>query len=114
MSRYELHTLKYATISCTTSGDNTLVAAVSGKRIVPVHICILASAAVNAYFHDSAGTPVALIGDGTNKLVFSSTTTMGLDTSDPDGITCTTVSTGLVLNLSGTVSCAGFITYYEV
>lgn len=48
-------TPKFAAISASSSGDNTLVAAVSGKKIRVISCMLIASAAVTVRFEDGAG-----------------------------------------------------------
>lgn len=46
---------KYAVIAATTTGDNTLVAAVTGKKIRVLGLFMVASAALSARFEAGAG-----------------------------------------------------------
>lgn len=54
--------LQYASIDAAASGDNTLVAAVSGKRIRVVSLFLVASGAVTVAF-ESGASGTALTGD---------------------------------------------------
>lgn len=106
-------TPKFANIACAASGDNQIVAAVTSKKIRIIGLFLSASGAVNAYFRDDAGSPVNLIGDGTNKLTLTSASGFVLPPS-PYGWQETTSGEGLQLNLSAAVGVAGSLIYVEV
>lgn len=106
-------TPKFATISAAASGDNTLVAAVTSKKIRVLSLFMMSAGTVNAYIRDDAGTPVNLIGDATNKLTLVSSSGFVLP-HNPLGWCETTSGEGLQLNLSAAIGVAGCLTYVEV
>jgi hypothetical protein len=106
-------TPKFANIACAASGDNQIVAAVTSKKIRIIGLFLSASGTVNAYFRDDAGSPVNLIGDGTNKITLSAASGFVLPPS-PYGWQETTSGEGLQLNLSSAVGVAGSLIYVEV
>ena len=100
-------TPKFATIAVSASGDNTVVAAVPGKKVRVLKYAMVAAAAVTAKWKDGASTdasgPMALAANG------------GLsDGYCPVGLFETSPGNALVLNLSAAVSVAGHITYVEI
>ncbi len=101
-------TIKYAKIDAASSGNNTLVAAVAGKRLVMLSCVMVASGAVNVRFEDGAnGT--ALSGQ------MNLTTNSGFTAPFNEGGWCTTTAATLLnLELSGAVSVDGMLSYIEV
>lgn len=99
-----------AAITAASSGDNTAVAAVPGKRIRVHRVVLSASGAVNAKFKDGAGTdltglfyapaagPLVQVGDTSSQRV-------------DDELFKTSANSALVLNLSGAVAVGGFVNY---
>jgi hypothetical protein len=106
-------TPKFAKISAAASGDNTLVAAVTSKKIRVLSLFMMSAGTVSAYIRDDAGTPVNLIGDATNKLTLEAGSGFVLN-HNPVGWIETTSGEGLQLNLSGAIGVAGCLTYIEV
>jgi hypothetical protein len=107
-SEERLPGLKRATISASGLGDNTIVAAVSGKKLRVYQFCIVAAGAVTAKFQSgAAGTditgPLALAANG----ILSSGW-------NPTGHFDTAESVLLNLNLGGAVAVGGWITYSEI
>jgi len=101
-------TPKFAIIDAATSGDNTLVAAVSGKKIRVVSVVLIASAAVNVRF-ESGASGTALTGQ------MNLTTNSGFAPGFiPIGHFETATNTLLNLELSSANSVDGWITYIEV
>lgn len=101
-------TPKFAAIDAATSGDNTLVAAVVGKKIRVLAVWMVAAAAVTARFEDGAsGTALTgqmnLAANGGFVLPFN-----------PVGWFETTANTLLNLELGGAVSVDGNVVYVEV
>lgn len=101
-------TPKFAIINASTSGNNTLIAAVVGKKIRVLSYTFITGAAVNVRFEDgAAGTALTGIMEhgvnGGQSVSFS-----------PVGHFETTANTLLNLELSGAVSVDGHITYVEV
>lgn len=97
-----------AAIAAASSGDNTLVAAVAGKRIRVHGYELSASGAVNAKFKDGAATDLT-------GLIYLAAAGSGADaderTADPDGLFQTTAGNALLLNLSGAVAVGGWVDY---
>lgn len=101
-------TPKFAIIDAATSGDNTIVAAVSSKKIRVIAGLLVASGAVNARFESGAGG-TALTGQ------MNLTTNSGFQIPFcPVGNFETAATTLLNLELSGAVSVDGWIVYVEV
>jgi len=101
-------TPKFAAIAASSSGDNTLIAAVVGKKIRVLSYTLVAAGAVTCRFEDGAG--------GTAKSgVMSFAANGGVSVPfSPVGHFETTANTLLNLELSGAVSVAGHICYVEV
>lgn len=100
--------VKRAAVAASTSGDNTLVAAVAGKAIRVVQIVLVAAGAVSARLESDAGG-VALTG----SMPLPETGGFVLPFSEAGW-----VQTGegelLNLELSGAVAVAGALSYVEV
>ncbi len=96
---------QHALISGATSGNNTLVAAVTGKRIRVLSYFMVAAAAVVARFEsDADGT--ALTG------VMSMIAGVPHSAHDPTGLFETDVAAELLnMELGGAVQVSGFLTY---
>jgi hypothetical protein len=103
-----LVTPKFAVISCSGSGNNTVVAAVPDYKIRVLALSLSASAAVNAKFQSGAG--------GTNLTGLRYMATNGTWDLPYNklGWFETGVSALLNLNLSGAIPVGGCITYIEV
>jgi hypothetical protein len=101
-------TPKFAVIDAASSGDNTLVAAVAGKKIRVLSYTIIASGAVTVRFEDGA-SGTALTGQ------MNLTTNSGVSVPfSPVGHFETTANTLLNLELSAATSVDGHLTYVEV
>lgn len=101
-------TPKFAIIDAATSGDNTLVAAVTGKKIRVLALYIVAAGAVNTRFESGAsGTALS----GQMNLTTNSGFTLPYN---PVGWFQTAASALLNLELSGAVSVDGGLVYVEV
>ena len=95
----------YAAIDAATSGDNTIVAAVTGKRIIVMSCVLVAAGAVNARFESGAGG-TALTG------VMNLTTNSGFTANFNEcGWFATAAGSLLNLELSAAISVDGFMTY---
>lgn len=100
--------LQYASVDAAASGDNTLVAAVSGKRIRVLSLFLVASGAVTVAF-ESGASGTALTGDmnvGANGNV-----TMPFN---PEGWFQTVAGELLNMELGGATSVDGCLTYVLV
>jgi hypothetical protein len=101
-------TPKFAVIDVAGSGDNTLVAAVTDKKIRVVSLFIVASAVVTARFESGAGGTAL-----TGQMILAENGGFSLP-FNPVGWFQTAASTLLNLELSGAVSVDGCLTYVEV
>jgi hypothetical protein len=101
-------TPKFAIIDAATSGDNTLVAAVTSKKIRVLAAFMVSAGTVNARFESGAGG-TALTGQ--MNLVANSGFVLPFN---PVGWFETAVTTLLNLELSGAVSVDGSLVYVEV
>lgn len=100
--------IKYAAIDAATSGDNTLVAAVTGKKIRVLSVYLVAAGAVTARFESGASGAalsgqMSLAANGAVALPFN-----------PGGWFETAAATLLNLELGGAVSVDGGLSYVEV
>lgn len=102
-------TPKYAKIAASSSGNNTLVAAVTSKKIRVLAYNFMGAGAVNAKFQDGAG------GTDLTGLKYIDAAGGGIAASyNPVGWFETTANTLLNLNLSGAVAVGGELVYVEV
>jgi hypothetical protein len=98
--------VKFASISAASSGDNTLVAAVAGKKIRVLNYVLVVASTVVARFESGAGG-TALSGQ--------MTLTAGVASSyAPTGLFETAASELLNLELGGAVQVSGHMSYIEV
>lgn len=100
--------VKYAVIDAATSGDNTLVAAVAGKRIRVLSLYLVAAGAVTARFESAAGG-TALTGQ--SSLAANGVLSLPYN---PTGWFQTVAGELLNLELGGAVSVDGALSYIEV
>lgn len=98
---------QYAAIAASSSGDNTVVAAVSGKKIRVMNYHFTAAAAVTVRFEDGAGG-TALTGQ------MEVAANGNVDSQSQLGLFETSAGNLLNLELSSAVSVAGHLTYMEV
>jgi hypothetical protein len=98
--------IKFAPISASTSGDNVIVAAVTGKKIKVISVVLVASGVVSVTWK-SATTNLS----GAMPLVANSG--FSLPTSPNINYFETAVGEVLNLNLSSAVLVAGHLGYYE-
>jgi hypothetical protein len=101
-------TPKFAAIAASTSGNNTIVAAVNPKKIRVLAVSLIASAAVNAKFQTGAG------GTDLTGLYYCAANGGFVLPFNPVGWFETASNTLLNLNLSGATAVGGCITYVEV
>lgn len=99
-------TVKFAAISASTSGDNTLVAAVTGKKIRVLNYVLVVASSVIARFESSAGG-TALSGQMTLAAGVASAYA-------PTGVLETAEGELLNLELGGAVQVSGHLSYIEV
>ena len=101
--------VQYAAIAAAAAGDNTLVAAVTGKRIRVLALVLVASGGANSVRLESGAGGAALTGvidlaaDG--QLILP---------SNPAGWVQTAAAALLNLELSAATAVAGAVTYVEV
>ena len=108
MSLPEVIDVKYAVIDKATSGDNTLIAAVSGKRILVTSLFLVSSGSVTVRFESSAsGTAL------TGQMSLIGSTGFALP-YNPYGWFCTLKDELLNLELSDNTSVDGSLSYREV
>lgn len=101
-------TVKRASVAASGSGDNTLVAAVTGKKLVLLSYQLVGAGAVNVKFKSGAGTDLT----GAMTIAAAGGTLTG--NPNGDGWVITAAAAALVLNLSGAVGVNGMLTYAEV
>jgi hypothetical protein len=99
---------KFAVIDHATSGDNTLVAAVAGKKIRVLSIFFVVAAAVTVRF-ESAASGAALTG----QMQFGANGGIAL-AFNPEGWFETAAGQLLNMELSGAISVDGGLSYIEV
>lgn len=108
MARYQQ--IKSAAIAASSSGDNTVVAAVTGKKIRVLGYVLVANAAVNTKWKSGASTDkTGLLYNAANGGVSASVV------ADPGEVFWfeTTSGEALVLNLSAAVAVGGHVVYQE-
>lgn len=99
---------KFAKVDCASNGDNTLVAAVAGKRIrVLAGVLVAAGTVVAAFQSGASGTALT----GAMSLVASSGFTVPFC---PLGNFQTAAGVLLNLSLDGSVQVSGWLVYIEV
>lgn len=104
---------KYAAVAASTAGDNSLVSAVSGKKIRVLSMMIIAGAAGNIYFTSSAaGTTI--FGGSTNKINLAANGGFCLPFSPVGWFENSSTNQALVMNASSTGPFSGGLTYIEV
>jgi len=100
--------LKTADINDAASGDNTIVAAVTAKRIRVAKIVLNVVGTVNAYWRDGvAGTQL------TGDMNFQAREGYVAEATQPDFLLQTTAGNALVLNLSAAIAVDGWVTYWD-
>lgn len=98
---------KFAVIAASSSGDNTLIAAVTGKKIRVVEYMLVAAGTVSVKFRSGATPDLT----GAMPMVANSSLVGGYC---PVGMFETVAGLPLTLNLSGAVAVTGHLTYIEV
>jgi len=100
--------VKFAAINATTNGDNTIVAAVAGKKILVIFYLLIADAAVGAAFEDGAGGT-----ELSGQLPFAANG--GVVTGYcPVGVFKTSTNTLLNLETDAIANVRGHLTYVEI
>lgn len=104
---YQGYVLKSAVINCSTSGDNTIVSAVAGKKVRVLAVLIVSDGTVDTRF-ESGASGTALTGQ--MPLLVNT----GYAISNPWGLFETGSNTLLNLELSAAINVHGFVSYIEV
>lgn len=99
---------KFAIIDAASSGDNTLVAAVAGKKIRVLNYVLVSAGAVTARFESGAGGTAL-----TGQMTLAASTEVEAS-SQQWGHFETAAGALLNLELSGAVSVDGHLSYQEV
>lgn len=102
--------LKYAAISASASGDNTIVAASTGQKIVLVSYVVIAAGDVSITWKSGAATNLS----GAMALAANGGAAPGAGPLAPSGVAGmmeTESGQALVLNLSAAVSVGGHLAY---
>lgn len=106
------YTVKRAKISAVSSGDNTLVALVSSKKIRVICLLLIPDGAVQIYFKNT--TTGGICGDSTNPMSLQAGLPFVLAYNPIGWFETGVVSEALILNLSAAVSVGGSLCYIEV
>lgn len=111
-------TVKRAKISAASSGENTIVAAVTNKKIRVLSLALIGvGTAVSIYFKDAASGN-GVFADSTNPIPIDKSGAAGAGGlvlgHNLDGWFQTAESGALILNLSGALAVAGCLSYAEV
>jgi hypothetical protein len=102
--------LKSAPISVSTAGNNTLISAVSGKRICVTGFMIQGAGTVSVKFTNGSGGA-----DLTGAFTFQAREgATSPSVAPPYHHFATTQNTALIINLSDAVSVVGFVSYFEL
>ena len=101
--------IKRVAIAASSSGNNTLVAAVTGKRIRVLQYLLMASGAVNAKFQSGAGGS-----DISGLHYFDANGAGAAPPWCPVGILETASGSLLNLNLSAAQAVGGWLVYQEI
>jgi hypothetical protein len=97
--------VQYAPISAAGSGNNTLVAAVTGKKIRVIGFALVGAGSVTAKFQSGAGGT-----DLTGAMTLAAGTSVVVEPYE-SGVFETAVAALLNLNLSGAIQVSGFLVY---
>lgn len=101
-------TIRFATVSISSSGDNQIVAAVTGKKIKVLSATLVSSGTVSVKWR-SGTTDLS----GAMPLVANSGFVLPASSPGQGHYFETAVTTALNINLSGAVAVSGHISYYE-
>lgn len=100
--------IKFAVVSASSSGDNQIVAAVSGAKIKVLSAVLVSSGTVSVKWR-SGTTDIS----GAMPFVANSGVALAASSPGQGHYFETAVNTALNINLGGAVSVFGHITYYE-
>lgn len=112
-------TPKFVKISAASSGENTLVALVSAKKIRVLSMSLIGvGTAVSIYFKDAASSSTHIFGDSTNPIPIDKSGAAGAGGLvlgyNPNGWFQSASGGALILNLSAAQAVAGCLSYLEV
>lgn len=99
--------VKTVAIAVSSSGDNEIVAAVTGRRIKVTSFSIQATGTVNAKWKDGGST------DLTGAYNWQAREGIAMGLAAPAFLFATTAGNALNLNLSGAVSVVGHVSYFD-
>lgn len=111
-SAYDELVVKRAGFLATASGDNTVIAAVTGKSILVLSFQVVAAGAVGVRWMDGAGA--FLTGAATAAGRYLLAANQALTEQDPYGLFKTGAGQALIFNTSAAVNVPGRLTYVEV
>lgn len=106
-------TIKFAAIAAASSGNNTIVSAVSAKKVRILSLCIVAASAVSLYFVSASGGTV-VFGGSTNKISLAANGGFVLPYNPGGWFENASTNQDLIMNLSSAVIVSGGCTYIEV
>jgi hypothetical protein len=107
VERDQKRALKTETISDATSGDNTIVALVTGKRIKVYAIVLIVEGTVNITFKSGASTSL------TGQMNFQAREGFTLAVAPPAFLLQTAAGEAFVMNLSAAIQVDGWIAYWD-
>ena len=108
--RIDIPEIKNAPINDSASGDNTIVAAVSGKRIAVLGVLVISDGAVDVRFEDGAGGTAK-----TGQMPLRAREGFVLPVGGPESYWWIgTANTLLNLELSAAVNVHGLVSYREI
>ncbi len=99
--------LLYAPVACSTSGNNNIVAAVTGRSIVVMQYCLKSSGTVNPKWQ----TDGAVTGTDLTGLLYDVASSGEATPFSPGGLFAGTKGKTLDLNLSGSIAVGGWVVY---
>jgi len=107
VERDQKRSIKTETINDAASGDNTLVALVTGKRIKVFAIVLISEGTVNVTFKSGASTSL------TGAMNFQAREGFTIAVSPPAFVLQTAAGEAFVMNLSAAVQVDGWIAYWD-
>lgn len=107
IERDQKRALKVETINDSASGDNTIVAAVTGKKIKVYAICIVSSGTVAVKFKDGAGTDI------TGPMALTAQVGFSFAVAPPAFLLSTSAGNAFIMNLGSAVEVDGWIAYWD-
>jgi hypothetical protein len=105
--RNQKRTLKIETISDGSSGQNTLVSAVTSKRIKVYAMVLISEGTVGVEFRDGASTAI------TGRMNFQAREGFSIAVAPPAFILQTTAGNAFTMNLDAAVQVDGWFSYWD-